>query len=97
MKGRKLPLETRLKQSQSHKGVPNVKKRKTVKITNLLTNEVKEFSCAFCDECAEYLGLKNKYVSCGCVGNAIKHHNGIIRKGPARKTYDAFKAEYLME
>lgn len=57
--------------------------RKPIRITNLKTNEIREFPCAGCTECTEYLNYKDNSVCCNAVSQALKYKEGYLK----RKTY----------
>ena len=84
--------------SQEQKDAMSRLKGKPVRITNLITGEVKEFPTAKCDECAKFLGLKTKQQSTSTVSRAVKKRDGLIRKrcpNSYGKFYNAFKIECL--
>ena len=91
MYGHQYTEEEKKKLSMSSIG----KNAKPIRITNLITNEVKEFSTARCEECRDFLGYKNINSSTSSVSQAIKKNNGIIYRGLGKKRYKAFKVEYI--
>ena len=108
LKGRIFTDEHRLHISESCKGrkgnsttwkkgcTPwNKGKGVSIRITNLINNESKVFTCARCDECAEFIDVKSSGSATVTVSNALKNNEGIIYRGKGKNRYKAFYIERL--